>query len=169
MIRITRTSFCCGAVALALAQNLLLAAVPAQAADLFADTVVAKGKGFVIKQSEWDAAFINYKAGVAGQGGSVPEDQRDPIRSNLLQHLIVTQLLLAKSTPADKTNSEAKVDKALADAKKDAPSPEIFDAQIKATGMTLDQVRARACEQQTCERVLEREIKSKIVIPDSAI
>jgi peptidyl-prolyl cis-trans isomerase C len=137
-------------------------------AEIFPDPVVATGKGFEIKRSQLDEAFLSYNTSVAANGGSIPEDQRSVVRSNLLQHLIITRILTQKATADDKAKTRKLVEDNIAEARKSAPSPEMFDAQIKASGMTLDQVRERACEEQLCRRVLERETTNGIVIPDEA-
>ena len=40
---------------------------------------------------------------------------------------------------------------------------------IKATGMTLDQMRQKASEEQLCKHILERELKDKIAISDETV
>lgn len=142
------------------------AAAPDKPAALFSDPVVATGKGFEIKNSELDEAFLNYSTTLAANGGGIPDDQRDEVRSNLLQHLILTKILTQKATTDDKTKAAQFVDENIAEAKKTAPTPEAFEAEIKASGMTLEQVRARAVEEQLCRRVLERETTNGIVISD---
>jgi peptidyl-prolyl cis-trans isomerase C len=134
--------------------------------DSFPDPVVATGKGFTIKRSQLDDAFLSYNTSVAAQGGSIPEDDRSLVRSNLLQHLIITQILLQRATPEDKTAIKKMVDDDIAQARKSAPSPEAFDAQIKASGMSLEQVRQRAYEEQLARRVLEEATTNGITITD---
>jgi peptidyl-prolyl cis-trans isomerase C len=137
-------------------------------AEIFPDPVVATGKGFEIKRSQLDEAFISYNSSVAANGGSIPEDQRIAVRSNLLQHLIITKILTQKATEDDKAKTRKLVEDNIVEARKSAPSPEMFDAQIKASGMTLDQVRERACEEQLCRRILQRETTNGIVVSDDA-
>jgi peptidyl-prolyl cis-trans isomerase C len=164
-------------------QNLLPAALalalwqwqtPARAAstntsaDIFPDPVIASGKGFEIKRSQLDDAFLSYSTSVAANGGSIPEDQRSEIRSKLLDHLIITRILTSKATADDRAATRKMVEDNIDEARKAAPSPEAFDAQIKASGMTLEQVRARAYEEQLARRVLERETTNGITISAAA-
>ncbi len=164
-------------------QNVLLAALalalgpgqpPARAAATdkpavnFPDPVVATGKGFEIKRSQLDDAFLSYNTSVAANGGSIPEGERSVIRSNLLEHLIITKILTQKATADDRATTRKMVEDNINEARKSAPTPELFDAQIKASGMTLEQVRERACEEQLCRRVLERETTNGITISDAA-
>jgi peptidyl-prolyl cis-trans isomerase C len=164
-------------------QNLLPAALalalwqwqpPARAASTnipavnFPDPVIATGKGFEVKRSQLDDAFLSYSASVAANGGSIPEDQRSELRSKLLDHLIITQILTQKATADDRATTRKLVDDNINEARKSAPSPEAFDAQIRASGMTLQQVRERACEEQLCRRVLERETTNGIAVSADA-
>ena len=84
-------------------------------------------------------------------------------------HLVVTHVLVSRATDDDKAKVKDLVDSAIAEARKGATSEEAFNAQILATGMTLDQVKERATEEQLCKRILERELKPKIVITDAEI
>ena len=164
-------------------QNLLPAALalalwqwqaPARAASTntpavsFPDPVVATGKGFEIKRSQLDDAFLSYSSSVAANGGSIPEDQRSEIRSKLLDHLVISRILTQKATADDRTTTRKMVEDNIDEARKSAPSPEAFNAQIKASGMTLEQVRERACEEQLARRVLERETTNGITVSDDA-
>ncbi|MGP8199573.1 MAG: peptidylprolyl isomerase [Limisphaerales bacterium] len=170
MTRFTKQNVLLAALALGLWQwpSSVDAAAPDNPAVNFANPVVATGKGFEIKRSQLDDAFVSYSAGIAANGGSIREDQRDAIRSKLLDHLIITRLLTDKATADDKAAAHKLVDDDIADARKSAPSPEAFDAQVKASGMTLEQVRARAYEEQLARRVLERETTNGIAISDDA-
>ena len=129
--------------------------------------MVAKGKGFEIKQNEVEEAFIDYKANMASRGQTIPEPQRPLVESNLLQRIIVTRVLVNRATDEDKAKAQTTTEKLIADAKKQYPSEEAFAQQLKATGMSPEQFHARALEQATCEMVIEREVKSKITITDA--
>jgi peptidyl-prolyl cis-trans isomerase C len=133
---------------------------------LFANPVVAKGKGFEIKENEVADAFIDFKANMASRGQVVPEDQRSTIESNLLERLIITKVLTSRATDADKAKAKESTEKLIADAKKQFPSEDLFEQQLKATGMSFDQFHARAYEQTLCEVVIEREVKSKVNVTD---
>src|SRR6185436_16560210 len=101
--------------------------VQVKAADLFPDRVLAKGKGFEVKRSQVDEAFIAYKGNMAARGQPVPEDQRAMIESKLLDRLIITQILMGKANAADKAKAKETSDKILADAMKRFPTEEAFN------------------------------------------
>ena len=134
----------------------------------FPDPVIASGKGFEIKRSQLDDAFASYSATIAANGQSIPATERSDIRGKLLQHLIINSILTQKATADDKAKIKKMVDDDIALARKSAPSPEAFDQQIKASGMTLDQVRQRACEEQLAKLVLQRETTNGITVTDDA-
>jgi predicted transcriptional regulator len=124
-----------------------LRAQPAdKSASLFSDPVVATGKGFEIKRSQVDDAYIDYSAAEAARGRTVPEQDRAEIRAKVLDHLIISKILLQKATEDDKSNVLKLVEAEIAQARSNAPSPAAFDQQIKAKGLTLAQVRDQEVE-----------------------
>lgn len=135
--------------------------------NLFADPVVATGKGFEIKRSQVDDAYLNYSAAEAARGSSIPDTDRALVRSKLLDHLIIDHLLLQMATPDEKTETQKKVDDAINEARTNSPAA--FDAQVKASGMTLEQMRDRAVEQQICKRVLVRETTNGVTVSDAEV
>jgi peptidyl-prolyl cis-trans isomerase C len=167
---LTKQNVTLAALALALCQwqPAARAATPDKPAVNFSDPVIATGKGFEIKRSQLDDAFLSYSSSVAANGGSIPEDDRSMVRSNLLEHLIITKILTQKAIADDKAATRKMVEDNIDEARKSAPNQKAFEAQIKASGMTLEQVRARAYEEQLCRRVLERETTNGITISDAA-
>ena len=147
----------------------LRARSPDDAVALFGDSVVATGKGFEIKRSQLDDAFINYNANVVASGRSIPDQQRAMVRSNLLNRLVINKILIQKATEDEKSVAMKQVDETLAQARSNAPSPAAFDEQIKATGMTLTQVRDKMEEEKLCNGILEHELTNGIVIPDAEV
>ncbi len=140
-----------------------------KAAALFSDPVVATGKGFEIKRSQVDDAYIDASAAEAARGRAIPDSERPMVRGKVLEHLIISKLLLQKATEDDKTKVAKMVDDELAQARSNAPSSEAFDEQLKAKGMTLAQVRDQAVEKQLFQLILVREATNGIVIADSAV
>jgi parvulin-like peptidyl-prolyl isomerase len=142
---------------------------PADNSALFSDPVVATGKGFEIKRSQVDDAFINYNASVVANGQTIPELQRAIVRSNLLQGLIVNKILFQKATDDDKATAGKQVDDYLLKVRTNAASPEAFDLKVKATGLTLAQLRDRMVEDQLCRSIRTREITNGIVVSDDEV
>ena len=139
------------------------AAPKARAVDkLFPDPVAAKGKGFEIFASQVDEEFVAFKANMAAQGKLVPDEQRADFESKILDRLIVTQVLLSRATDEDRKKAKEAVDKYVAEAKKEAPSEESFNRQLRALGMTPEKFQAKMMERSIAEEVFLREVKSKI-------
>ena len=141
------------------------AAVPVE--KLFPDEVVAKGKGVEIKQSQIDEAFTDYKANLAANGQTVPEEKRAFVEADIVERLIFARLLMLRATEADKVMGKELANKVINGSKQSAGSEEAFKRQLASTGKTLQQVTDRLAEQATAEEVLNRELKAKIVITDA--
>lgn len=167
MYSIKKRILCLAALTLALSQWPAAARAASSGDQLFSDPVIATGKGFQIKRSQLDEAYLNYDMTLAASGGSIPEGQRVEVRSNLLQHLILTQILMQKATAADRAEIQQLVQSNIDEARRLAPSAEAFEAQFKASGMTLAQVRDKAIEEQLCKLILQRATTNGIVISDA--
>jgi parvulin-like peptidyl-prolyl isomerase len=137
------------------------------ATNLFSDPVVATGKGFEIKRSQVDDAYINYSSAEAARGNAIPDTERANVKSKLLEHLIVDRILLQMATPDEKAKTQKMVDDAISEARTN--SPEAFEAQIRASGMTLQQMRDRAVDRELSRRVLIRETTNGIVVADAEV
>lgn len=153
------------AAGVGLSQSSFAAAAP-NAGDS-PDSIVATAKGIVIKRSQLDAAYISYSASVAASGQSIPETDRDEVRGKLLDHLVITQILDQQATPSQQAEVKKLVDDDIDAARKAAPSPAAFDEQLKANGMTIDEARKRAYEEQLARRVLEYQTTNGITVSDA--
>lgn len=142
---------------------------PSALAELFGDPIIAKGKGVEIKQSLLDKEFILYRANLTARGQDVTLSQRTLREAQLLDRLIVTQLINAQATEADKTKSKEVAAKFLEQAKKVATSEEAFVRQLKALGLAMEQFEQRVAEQALAEVIIERTLKSTIEIPDAQV
>lgn len=136
--------------------------------SLFSDVIVAKGNGFDVKRNELDDMFVSYCARVAAQGQPIPDDQRLNLRSNLLQHLILGKILTGMATDADRAKTREIIDKAIDESRAKAGSEDAFETQLKATGMTVDQIRSNAFKEQLPSNVLVRETTKGAEISDEA-
>jgi len=127
-------------------------------ASLFPDQVIAKGNGFEIKQSELDEVMASIKARAAAQGQTIPPEQLMQFQVMALNELIGTQLLLQKATDADKAAGKKDADTKLAKLLEQAGSQEAFNLQLKAAGITADDLRVKITQQSTATAVLKREL-----------
>lgn len=162
-----RTKNICSA--LVLIGTALLGRVSFAADDFALGPVIAKGQGLEIRRSQLDDAFIAFRANLAARGQSIAENRREGAEGQLLDRMIVTQLLVNKATDADRENAKTNAVKFFNESRKMADTDEAFVRHLKSLGMTVAQFTNRVMEQAVSEEVINREIKSKITIPDADI
>jgi parvulin-like peptidyl-prolyl isomerase len=126
---------------------------------LFGDPVIAKGKGFEIKQSDLDDVMTGIKAAAAEHNQVIPQNQMKLIESEMLNRLIQVQLLLQKATPADKAEGKKLADLQMKTLLERAGSQEALNRQFTALGMSMSQLRNRLEQEGTAQAALVRELK----------
>ena len=122
---------------------------------LFGDPVIVKGKGFEIKQSDLDQVLTGAKANAAAQGQQLPAE----FPAAILNQLITIQSLLQKATPADRAAGAADADLQYTNLIKRFGSTEAFERQLKAVGMTVDELRAKATQEAVAKAALKSALK----------
>jgi parvulin-like peptidyl-prolyl isomerase len=121
---------------------------------LFGDPAIVKGKGFEIKRSELDQVLSSAKANATAQGRMMPAD----FDISVLNQLITIQVLLQKATDADRVLGKVEADAQYAKLLKQFGSVEAFDHQLKAVGMTAEDLRAKATQEAVAKATLKREL-----------
>src|SRR5258706_3402359 len=104
----------------------------AKLSDLFADPVIVRGKGLEVKRSQVDDAFTAYAANLAAHGQNLTDENRPMREAQLLDRLIITQLLLIRSTSVDTNRAMELSKKFIAVARRAASSEEMFRRQLNA-------------------------------------
>jgi peptidyl-prolyl cis-trans isomerase C len=127
-------------------------------ASLFGDPVIAKGTGVEVKQSDLDEVVLGVESAASAHGETIPPEQMMGIKSQMLNRLIQIQLLLQKATDADKAEGKNKADIQISNLLDRAGSPEAFDRQLKAVGMTPEELRAKVTQEATATATLTREL-----------
>ncbi len=170
--------FCCGMLAATLAASAdrALAQAPApkpadKIAELFGDEVLARGKGFEIKRSEFDAALVAVKSAATARGSRIPPEYLSTLERQVLNDLIGMRLLLSKATPEDRTKARQEFETAF---KKYKAEQEISDAdfeeklapQLLAQGITRERWEQQRVDQTVVKLVLERELKPSVTDED---
>jgi foldase protein PrsA len=125
---------------------------------LFGDPAVAKGNGFEIKQSEMDEVVTGIKSAAAAHNENIPAEQMMGIKAQMLNRLIQIQILLQKSSDADKADGKKKAEAQVAALLARAGSQEAFERQLKAVGMTTDELRTKIGQEATATATLTREL-----------
>jgi peptidyl-prolyl cis-trans isomerase C len=125
---------------------------------LFGDPVIAKGNGFEIKRSELDGVMMGIKSTAAARGQTIPPAQLAQFEGQLLDRLIQDQLLLQKATDADRTNGVQKASLQMNVLLERFGSQEVLERQMKATGMTVAELRSKIIQENTAQAVKIREL-----------
>ena len=119
---------------------------------LFGDPAIVKAKGFEIKQSELDQILTGAKANAAAQGQQLPPEYSIAI----LNQLIAIDSLLQKANAADRAAGQVEADLQYTNLVKRFGSTEAFERQLKAVGMTVADLRAKAAQEATAKAALKR-------------
>src|SRR4026207_94718 len=91
------------ALSLPLFCSMSATAVETNAAD---NPVVARGKNFEVRRDQLDEAWAIYAARMS-RGGQLPDEPRASVESKLLTHIVETEILLQKATPAEKNHASS--------------------------------------------------------------
>lgn len=138
-------------------------------ADLFDNPLLMRGRGFEIRQSEVDDALTALRATLATQGQQLPRDEEPALRNRMLERMMLTRILSQRATDDDRKKARDLADKFINDTKSKAPSEESYRRQLLATGLKPEDFEKRAYEQALMETVIEREVKTKLMVPDRDI
>jgi len=131
------------------------------------DGDVATVNGHPILQTEVDKVYAAQLASNPQQQAPVP-DQADSLKLNILQELILDQIVEQRAAKQNLTASDADVDAKLAEMK--APyTEEQFQAKLKASNLTLDDLRRELRHSLTQDKLLNKEINSRITVTDADV
>jgi foldase protein PrsA len=126
---------------------------------LFGNPVIARGKGFEIKQGDLDEVMTGIKSAAAMRNQAIPPAQMKLIESQMLDRLIQVQLLLQKATEADRTAGKKMAESQMKTLLERAGSQEALNRQFTALGLSMGQLNARLVQEGTAQTALERELK----------
>jgi peptidyl-prolyl cis-trans isomerase SurA len=129
--------------------------------------VVATVNGHPILRADLDK---NYNAQLANnpQQQSPSTDQADALRLNILHSMVVEEIVEQRATKLGLTATDAEVDAKLAELK--APyTDEQFRQKLQAGGQTMDTLRRTLRRSLTFEKLLNKEINSRITVTDADV
>ena len=128
------------------------------------DIAVVNGKP--IKQADVDKIYAQQLQNNPQQQPTV--EQQDSLKLNILHELIVEEIVEQRAAKLGLTATDAEVDAKLQEMK--APyTEEQFQARLKASNHTLDDVRHDLRRSLTIDKLLNREINSKITVTDADV
>lgn len=127
--------------------------------------VVALVNGKPIMSKDVDTL---YQGQLEDSKQSPPKDQADNLRLNIVRELIDEEIVEQRSAKLNLTASDDEVETKLAEFK--APyTQEEFDQKLKSRHLTLDDLKKEIRKNRTREKLLNKEINSKINITDADI
>lgn len=129
--------------------------------------VVATVNGRAIMQAEMEKSYTA-QLGEAQQQQQPTHEQADSLRLNVLRALIDEEIVQQRAAKMNLTATNEEVDAKLAEMK--APyTEEQFDQRLKASNHTLDDVKHDLRRSLTIEKLLNKEINSKISVTDADV
>jgi peptidyl-prolyl cis-trans isomerase SurA len=129
--------------------------------------VVATVNGHPILRADLDKMYTAELANNP-QAQSPSSDQADAVRLNILHQLIVEEIVEQRAQKLGLTATDAEVDAKLTEVK--APyTEEQFRQKLQASGQTLDGLRRTVRRGLTVEKLLNKEINSKITVSDADV
>jgi peptidyl-prolyl cis-trans isomerase SurA len=129
--------------------------------------VVSTVNGHPILRSDLDKIY-NAQLTNNPQLQSSSPDQANALRLNILHELIVEEIVQQRAAKSSLTATDAEVDAKLAEIK--APyTEEQFRQKLQTSGQTLDTLRRNLRRSLTNEKLLNKEINSKITVTDAEV
>jgi peptidyl-prolyl cis-trans isomerase SurA len=129
--------------------------------------VVATVNGHPILRADLDKSY-NAQLANNPQAQSPSQDQADALRLNILHSLVLEEIIEQRAQKLGLTATDAEVDAKLTEVK--APyTEEQFRQKLQASGQTLDGLRSTLRRSLTVEKLLNKEINSKITVTDTDV
>ena len=129
--------------------------------------VVATVNGHPILRADLDKVY-NAQLASNPQAQSPSTDQADALRLNILHQLIVEEIVEQRAQKLGLTATDAEVDQKLSEIK--APyTEEQFRQKLQQSGQTLAGLRLLLRRNLTEEKLLNKEINSRIVVTDADV
>ncbi len=141
---------------------LVVAGCPGRSTD---KDVMAKVNGYKVLRSEVDKT---YNSQVAGSPQKPTSTEEEALRLNILNQIVYRQLLLQKAEKLGVVAADDEVESKFNQAK--APyTQEQFQKQLKDSGLTEEDYKLELRRNLTVEKLLNKEIASKVNISDADI
>ncbi len=130
--------------------------------------VVATVNGHAIMRADLDKVYKAQLGDAQQQQQQPSKEQADSLRLNVLRELIDEEIVEQRAAKMNLTATNEEVDAKLAEMK--APyTEEQFDEKLKASNHTLEDVKHDLRRSLTIEKLLNKEINSKITVTDADV
>ena len=131
--------------------------------------VVARGKGFEIRQSEVDDLVVEQKVLLRGAGQPVRPEDEALLEERTLERLVVREILLRMATSEERERARRMVDESLAAQKVRMGSEEAYRRQLFKSGTTPEVFAERMLAQSIADQVILRELRSKVEVTEEQV
>lgn len=154
---------------LLLAGSFFSSSISFAAESLFKDPVVAKGKGFQIRESDLQEAYTSHKAAAAALGQPTPPVLEMRLKKQLLEKMIGTKLLTGRATAQDQDEARKTAARLIAETKEKAGSDGAYRRRLLAVGSSPEKYEAEILEQSIVQAVIDRELKRREPIAETVV
>ncbi len=126
--------------------------------------VIVRGTGMEIRQNELDESLAHHKAELLSQGRLLPDDAVGPLRTQLLDRLILIRLCAARATESDRQH--ARVESAgFIDRLRREHGDAGFRRLLANAGFRDTEFATNKFQEALVSTVIDREVKAEIIIP----
>ena len=130
--------------------------------------VMATVNGKAIMKPELDKAYQAQLGDAQQQQQQPTREQADSLRLNVLRQLIDEEIVEQRAAKMNLTATNEEVDAKLAEMKVPLTEDQ-FNEKLKASGRTLDDLKHDIRRTQTINKLLSKEIDSKITVTDADV
>ena len=131
--------------------------------------VVARGKGFEIRQSEVDDLVVEQKVLLRGAKQPVRPEDEAVLEERTLERLVVREILLRMATSEERERARRMVDENLAAQKVRMGSEEAYRRQLFKSGTTPEVFAERMLAQSIADQVISREVRSQVEVTEEQV
>lgn len=131
--------------------------------------VLARGKGFSVTQGQVDELVVEQKVMLQSMGRQVTADEERLLEEQTLDRLVIKELLLQRATPEEQRRGRELVEKRVAEEIVKQGSEEAYRRRILKGGTDPEIFQRRLEEQAIADLVVQREIRSKVVVKDEQV
>ncbi|MFM1942882.1 MAG: hypothetical protein RI897_1864 [Verrucomicrobiota bacterium] len=141
----------------------------ADAAAAVGGRVLARGKGFSVTQGQVDELVVEQKVMLQSMGRKVTADEERLLEEQTLERLVIKEVLLQRARPEEQKRGRELVEKRVAEEIVKQGSEEAYRRRILRGGTDPDVFQRRLEEQAIADQVVQREIRSKVVVTDEQV
>lgn len=137
--------------------------------NLFADKIIARGRGVEVKASELESIVLSAQVTLSLQGTALDDAGKAALTIKALDDMLMMRLLVAKAKLDEKSTGYLVAKTAYERERNGFLTESAFILQIESRGMGTNAFRDRLYEETLAKKVLEREFYPEIKITDAQV